>query len=164
MNVAELFLNQDFEAGSFQIGQVRLKAAVQEIDQTEIVELFVDHKGYEQMTFADRLELLKKKPGWIHYARGLSFRIDNGVVKQIKLSAEYLQDSKTSKRDLMDVFGQPDTELVDDICYSGPDYNISAYILVYRKKQIYAFVDPQSGILKELHFGAFDEKIYKAKN
>jgi hypothetical protein len=160
----ELFLTRQFEANSFQIGQVRLNSSIQDIDQTEIVDIFVDHKGYEQMKFAERLELLKKKSGWVHYAAGASFKIDNGAVKQIKLSTKYLQDNKTSKNDLINVFGQPDIELVDDICYSGFDYNIDAYILVYRQKQIYAFVDPKTEILKELHFGTLDEKIYGQKN
>jgi len=160
----ELFLNRKFEANSFQIGQVKLNSSIQDIDQTEIVDIFVDHRGYEQMKFADRLELLKKKSGWVHYAAGASFEIDNGVVKQIKLSTKYLQDNKTSKNDLVNIFGQPDIELIDDICYSGFDYNIDAYILVYRQKQIYAFVEPTTEILKELHFGTLDEKIYGQKN
>jgi len=160
----DLFLNRQFEANSFQVGQVRLNASVTDLDQTEIVDIFVDHKGYENLKFADRQELLKMKSGWVHYAVGASFKIDNGTVRQIKLSTKYLQDSKTSKNDLINVFGQPDIELVDDICYSGFDYNIDAYILVYRQKQIYAFVDPKTEILKELHFGTLDEKIYGQKN
>jgi hypothetical protein len=160
----ELFLNRQFEANSFQIGQVRLNSSIQDIDPTEIVDIFVDHNGYQQMKFADRLELLQKKSGWIHYAAGASFEINKGVVGQIKLSTKFLQDNKTSKKDLVNVFGEPDVELVDDICYSGFDYNIDAYILVYRQKQIYAFVDPKTEILKELHFGTLDEKIYGQKN
>jgi len=160
----ELFLNRQFEAKSFQIGQVRLNSSIQDIDQTEVVDIFVDHYGYEQMKFADRLELLKYKSGWIHYAAGASFEIEKGFVKQIKLSSKFLQDNKTSKNDLINVFGEPDVELVDDICYSGFDYNIDAYILVYRKKQVYAFVEPKTEILKELHFGTLDEKIYGLKS
>lgn len=160
----DLFLNRQFEADSFQVGQVRLNSSVTDIDQTEIVDIYVDHKGYENLKFADRLELLKMKSGWVHYAGGASFKIDNGEVKQIKLSTKYLQDNKTSKKELINIFGQPDIELVDDICYSGLDYNIDAYILVYRQKQIFAFVDPKTEILKELHLGTLDEKIYGQKN
>jgi hypothetical protein len=160
----ELFLNRQFKADSFQIGEVRLNSSIQEIDQTEIIDIFVDQNNYQHLNFADRLELLKKKTGWIQYAAGASFAVDKGFINQIKLSTRFLQDSKTSKKDLINVFGEPDIELVDDICYSGFDYNIDAYILVYREKQIYAFVDPKTEILKELHFGRLDEKIYGQKN
>jgi hypothetical protein len=34
---------------------------------------------------------------------------------------------------------------------------------VYRKKKIYAFLDPNTDTLKELHFGEFDESIYGEK-
>lgn len=160
----ELFLNRKFEANKFHVGQVRLNSSVTYLDQTEIVDIFVDHKGYENLNFSSRLALLKTKSGWVHYAVGASFEIDKGVVRQIKLSTKYLQDNKTSKKDLLNIFGQPDTELVDDICYSALDYNIDAYVLVYRQRQIYAFVDPKTEILKELHLGTLDEKIYGQKN
>jgi hypothetical protein len=159
----KLFLDRQFEANSFQIGQVKLDSPIKDLDYFEIVNIYVDIKGYEQMKFTDRLELLKKNSGWVHYASGASFEIKKGIVKQIKLSTQYLQDNKTKKKDLIEIFGQPDKELVDDICYSGFDYNIDAYVLVYRKKQIYAFIDPKTEILKELHFGNLDEKIYGKK-
>ena len=159
----ELFLNRQFEANSFQIGKIKLNASVADLDYFEIVDVFVDLKGYEHMKFADRLELLKKKDGWVHYASGASFEINKGIIKQIKLSTKYLQDNKTKKKDIIEIFGQPDKELVDDICYSVLDYNIDAYILVYRKKQIYAFVEPETETLIELHFGNLDEKIYGKK-
>jgi len=160
----DIFLNRQFEADSFQIGKVRLNSSVADLDQTEIVDIFVDHIDFENMNFSDRLELLKTKSGWVHYAAGASFEIDKGTIKQIKLSTKYLQDNKTSKKDLISVFGQPDAELVDDICYSALDYNVDAYVLVYRQKQIYALIDPDSEILKELHFGSLDEKRYGKKS
>lgn len=160
----DIFLNRQFEANSFQIGKVQLNSSIADLDRTEIVDIFVDYEGYENLNFSDRLELLKTKLGWVHYAEGASFQIDNGAVRQIKLSTKYLQDNKTSRKELLSVFGQPDIELVDDICYSGLDYNIDAYILVYRQRQIYAFMDPKTEILKELHFGFLDEKIYGKKS
>src|SRR5690554_964579 len=96
----DIFLNRQFEADSFQIGKVRLNSSVADLDQTEIVDIFVDHIDFENMNFSDRLELLKTKSGWVHYAAGASFEIDKGTIKQIKLSTKYLQDNKTSKKDL----------------------------------------------------------------
>ncbi|MBL0331094.1 MAG: hypothetical protein IPP64_17175 [Bacteroidetes bacterium] len=160
----KLFLNRQFEANTFQVGKVRLNSSIRDLDRNEIIDVFVDQKGYENLNFSDRIESLKTTSGWVHYASGASFKIDQGVVRQIKLSTKYLQDNKINKADLLGIFGQPDTELIDDICYSALDYNIDAHILVYRKRQIYAFVDPQTEILKELHFGTLDEKIYGNKN
>jgi len=155
-----IFLNRRFEANSFQVGKVRLNSTIYDLDLTKIVDIYVDHKGYENLNFSTRLELLKNNSGWVHYAAGASFGVENGTISQIKLSTKYLQDNNTTKHELLSIFGQPDIELVDDICYSALDYHIDAYILVYRQKQIYAFVDPETEILKELHFGKLDETIY----
>jgi len=115
------------------------------------------------LRFKDRIELLKKGKGWIHLANGASFKIKKGIIKQLKLSTRYLQDKKTSRVDFLKIFGKPETELVDDFCYSGFDYNIDAYVLVYRQKKIYAFLDPKTDKLNELHFGEFDENLYGKK-
>jgi hypothetical protein len=156
----ELFLNRMFEANSFKVKNVSLGSSVDDIDYYDIVAVYVNKKGYETLRFIDRIELMKKGRGWIHCASGASFEIKKGIVVMIKLSTQYLQDSKTDRKDIIQIFGKPDIELVDDICFSFIDYNIDHYILVFRKKKIYAFVDPKSDKLKELHFGEFDEKAY----
>lgn len=159
----ELFLNRQFEANSFRIGNVGLESSTSDIDYFDITDIYVDKKGYETLRFKDRIELLENGNGWIHCASGASFGIKNGIVKHIKLSTRYLQDNKTDRKSLIEIFGNPDTELVDDLCYSGFDYNIDANVLVFRKKKIYAFLDPKTNKLKELHFGEFDEKVYGKK-
>ena len=159
----ELFLDRQFEANAFKIGKVSLNSSIENIDYMEIVDIYVDKKGYEQLNFSDRIELLKKHKGWIHYASGASFEIKKGIVKQIKLSTRFFQNNKTKKSDIIKIFGKPDKELIDDILYSGFDYNIDAYILVYRKKNIYAFIHPKTEILIELHFGDFNESYYGKK-
>lgn len=159
----ELFLNRQFEAKSFRIGQVGLDSSIDEIDYFDIIDIYVDKKDYEQLRFKDRLELLKKEKGWIHLASGASFEVKKGIIKQVKLSTRFLQDNKTDRKDIIEIFGQPDMELIDDICYSGFDYNIDANVLVFRKNKIYAFLHPKTNKLKELHFGEFDENYYRKK-
>lgn len=159
----ELFLNRQFEANSFRVGQVGLESSVLDIDYLDITDIYVDKKGYENLRFKDRIKLLKNGKGWIHCASGASFEIKKGIVKQIKLSTRYLQDNKTDRKDIVEIFGKPDIELVDDMCYSGIDYNIDANVLVFRKKKIFAFLDPKTDKLKELHFGEFDESTYGKK-
>lgn len=159
----ELFLIRQFEANSFQIGKVKINSSIQDLDVSEIVDIYVDQDGYQNLKLADRLDLLLKKTGWVHYAAGASFKIENGAVKQIKLSTRFLQDKKTTKQEILTVFGQPDIELVDDTNYD-PFNTIDAFVLVYRQKQIYAFVDAKTEILKELRFGVLDEKLYGQKN
>jgi hypothetical protein len=156
----ELFLNRMFEANSFKVKDVSLGSSVDDIDYYDIVAVYVNKKGYETLRFIDRIELMKKGRGWIHCASGASFEIKKGIVIQIKLTTRYLQDNESDRDDLIKIFGEPDIELVDDIFYSGIDYNIDHYVLVYRKKKIYAFIDPITNKLKELHFGEFDEKAY----
>jgi hypothetical protein len=158
----DLFLDRKFDANSFEIGNVKINSSVQDIDTTEITDIFVNYSGYQNLNFTERLKLLKDNSGWIHYATGAAFQIENGIVKQIKLSTLYLLDNNISKSDLINIFGIPDIELVDDICHSVIA-NIDAYILVFRQKKIYAFIDPNTEILKELHFGSLDEKIYSQK-
>jgi hypothetical protein len=159
----DLFLDRQFEANALKIGGVGLESSVDDIDYFDITDIYVNKKDSDQLRFKDRIELLKKGKGWIHLATGASFEIKKGIVKQVKLSTSYLQDKKTNRADFLKIFGQPDTELVDDICYSGIDYNIDANVIVYRKKKIYAFLDPKTDRLKELHFGEFDESIYGKK-
>ena len=159
----ELFLSRQFEVNSFQIGKAKLKASIDSLDNKEIVDIYIDKKGYEQLNFTDRLEMLRSTSGWIHYAGGVAFEINNGIINRVKLSARFLQNNKTSKKEIIQIFGEPDIELVDDILYSGLEYNIDGHVLVYRDKQIYAFIDKQTEILKELHFGTFDEKAYGKK-
>jgi hypothetical protein len=160
---SELNLNSNFKVNSFYVGKINFNSSIQDIDITEIVDIYVDYKGYEKMKFSDRLELLKQNIGWIHYASGAAFAIENGIIKQIKLSKRYIENNNTSKKELIEFFGKPDIELVDDICYSGFDYNIDAYILVFREKNIYAFIDPKTEILKEIRLGILDENIYYPK-
>jgi hypothetical protein len=159
----EMFLNRQFEVNSFQVGNVGLGSSVENIDYYDIIDVYADKKGSEQLRFIDRIELMKKGQGWIHCASGVSFEIKKGIVRQIKLSTRYLQDNKTDRKDLIEIFGKPDIELVDDICYSAIDYNIDANVLVFREKKIYAFLDPKTDKLKELHFGEIDEKVYGKK-
>jgi hypothetical protein len=159
----ELFLDRQFEANTLKIGNVGLESSIDDIDYFDITDIHVDKNGSDQLRFKDRIELLKNNKGWIHLASGASFQIKKGIVKQIKLSTRFLQDKKTKRKDFLKIFGQPDTELVDDICYSGFDYNIDANVLVYRKKKIFAFLDPETDRLKELHFGDFDESFYGKK-
>ena len=159
----ELFLNRQFEANSFKVGHVGLESSISDIDYLDITDIYVDKKQYESLRFKDRIELLENSKGWIHCASGASFRVKKGLVKQIKLSTRYLQDNKTVRNDIIEIFGKPDIELVDDICYSGFDYRIEANVLVFRKKKIYAFLDPKTEKLIELHFGEFDEKAYGTK-
>lgn len=159
----ELFLNRQFEANALEIDGVGLESSVDDIDYYDITDIYVDKKDSDQLRFKDRIGLLKRAKGWIHLATGASFEIKKGKVAQVKLSTRYLQESITSRKDFIEVFGQPDTELVDDICYSGFDYNIDANVLVYRKKKMYIFLDPKTDSLKELHFGDFDESIYGKK-
>jgi len=159
----ELFLDRQFEANSLKIGGVGLESSVDDIDYLDITDIYVDKKNSDQLRFKDRIEFLKKGKGWIHLATGVSFEIKKGIIKQLKLSTRYLQDKKTSRTDFLKIFGQPDTELVDDICYLGLDYTIDASVLVYRKKKTYAFLDPKTDKLKEIHFGEFDESIYSEK-
>lgn len=156
----ELFLNKQFDTHSFRVGQVGLESSVSDIDYLDITDIYVDKKGYENLRFKDRIKLLKKGEGWIHCASDVSFEVKNGIVRQIKLSAQYLKDDKTVRKEIIEILGRPDIELVDDLSYSGIDYNIDANILVFRKKRIYAFLDPKTDKLKELHFGEFDEKVY----
>lgn len=150
----ELFLNRQFEVNSFSVGQVGLESSTSDIDYYDITDIYVDKKQCESLRFKERIELLEKGKGWIHCASGASFGINKGLVKQIKLSTRYLQENKTDRKDLTDIFGKPDIELVDDI---------DAYVLVFRKKKIYAFLDPKTDKLIELHFGEFDEKAYGTK-
>lgn len=155
-----LFLNRQFEANDLKINGLGLGSSVDAIDYLDIIDIYVDQKGANQSRFIDRIELLKAGQGWIHLASGASFEIKKGQVSQIKLSTRYLQANKIHRIDFLKVFGRPDAELVDDICYSGFDYNIDAHVLVYRKKKIYAFLDPTTDRLIELHFGDFDEGLY----
>ena len=159
----EIFLSRQFDANSFQIGKAKLNSSVDNLDNKEIVDIYVDKKGYEQQNFTNRLDLLKEASGWVHYAGGASFQIDHGIISRIKVSGNFLKNNRTSKREIIEIFGRPDIELIDDMLYSGLDYNIDGYVLVYRDKQIYAFVDPKTEILKKLHFGTFDEKSYGIK-
>jgi hypothetical protein len=159
----ELFLDRQFKADTLIIGGVGLESSIDDIDYFDITDIYVDKKGSEQLRFKDRIELLKKGKGWIHLSTGASFEIKKGIIKHVKLSTRFLQDKKTIRKDFLKVFGQPDVELVDDICYSGFDYNIDANVLVYREKKIYAFLDTKTDQLKELHFGEFDESIYGKK-
>ncbi|MCG8698154.1 MAG: hypothetical protein MI922_08875, partial [Bacteroidales bacterium] len=129
----ELFLNRQFEANSFKVGHVGLESSISDIDYLDITDIYVDKKQYESLRFKDRIELLENSKGWIHCASGASFRVKKGLVKQIKLSTRYLQDNKTVRNDIIEIFGKPDIELVDDICYSGFDYRIEANVLVFRK-------------------------------
>ncbi|WP_439185835.1 hypothetical protein [Carboxylicivirga taeanensis] len=159
----KLFLNRRFEVNSFQVGKVGLESSVSDIDYFDITDIYVDKEGSENLRFKDRLDLLEKGKGWIHCASGVSYKVKEGIIKQIKLATQYLQDNKTDRKDIIEIFGKPDIELVDDLCYSGIDYNVDANVLVFRNKKIYAFLDPKTDKLKELHFGEFDEKAYGNK-
>ena len=160
---SELFINNQFEVNSYRVGNVGLGASTSDIDYFDITDVYVDVQGYENMRFKDRIELLNKGKGWVHCASGVSFGIKKGIVKQIKLSGRYLQDNKTDRKSLISSFGIPDAELVDDMSYSEFDYGVDSYVLVYRKRGIYAFLDPRTDKLKELHFGEFNEKFYGKK-
>lgn len=155
----ELFLNRKFEVNSFRIGTIGLGSSIKEIDYFDIVDIYVEKTEYSHLRFKDRLELLTKGNGWIHLASGVSFEVKKGIVNQIKISPRFLQDHKTKKKDIIEIFGKPDYELVERIF----DFNIDSIVLVYNKKKIFAFIDPSTNSLKELHFGEFDANLYERK-
>ena len=156
----EWFLNRNFEVDTFKIDGLGVGSKVDEIDYYEIIDIYVVGKGFNQFKFKDRIEALKKGKGWIHLWTGASFEIKNGEVVRVKLSSSYLQDIRISSKDLIKIFGQQDAKLIEDFIYNIIDHNIDSHILGYRKKRFYAFFDPKTEFLKELHFGDFDESIY----
>lgn len=139
-----------------EIGPVQLGKQYACIDLFEITDVYVRTSSQDifagsSLTFRERLEQLKTFSGFIHLAGGLTCGIENQLITNFRITKNYLEPVATVKREeILQFYGTPDAELVEDDMYGGFNYAIDSYILVYSGKSLNFHVDPNTGLLKEI--------------
>lgn len=91
--------------------------------------------------------------GWIQTENGLSLRIKDQLIVQLKIISEQLGFLKEMKKDeVLLHFGKPDKVITDQ--ESGDIHSVRAFeILIYNDEKVYVFIDRYSFIVREFHFG-----------
>ncbi len=157
----QLTLNQDFNANNVSIDGVQLGSRPKNINYSEIIDIHINNEEYKYLNFENRLKLIEDKNGWIHCAGGISYGINKGVIRQIKLCKPFVENDKCSKQRIIEILGEPDKEMIEDISFASMyDYNIESYIMVYYNRLANLFLESKSLNLKEIWFGEINEKYY----
>ncbi len=151
-----------------EIGLLKIGSRYDLIDIFEITDIYIqdvninsDNSENDNLTIKERLAKLEKLNGWIHLAGGLSCRIQNQLIANLRLTKKYIEPISNFKRDdIIKFHGNPDYELVDDYAHGGFDYAIDNYILVYNNKKLNFYLDPIQENLTEIDTAKLDMKYF----
>ena len=157
----------ELEPVEFAIGNVKLATNYLEIPKDEIVEigLFDKETGKyldngSDFTFNERLGMLKMNNAYIHLAGGLSCRITNEKITQLRIAKKYIGHLTILTKDEIESFnGEAEKELIEDTTW-GLDYSIDCYISIYKNSKLYFYFEPEKLTLREIRIGDVNEEFY----
>ena len=158
-------------SSEFEIGTIKIGKNFNEIPKNEINDIYIINpkiEGYNfessDFTITERLEQLNEFDGFVHLAGGINCKIENQKIMHLRLSRKYIELIKEySMQEVLEYYGQPEYELIDDMAFGGFDYAIENYILVYENKNINFYFDPNTLKLKEINTNILNYKTYTIK-
>jgi hypothetical protein len=155
----EALLDANANLQDFNVSQIRLGSSISEIDLNVVQDIYVE--GHDDEENTKKIVFLQNSFGWVHYRNGVSFMFKKGRVQRIKIASQDLINLGIHKSEVIDNHGLPDKTLVEKADFLVLPNAILSRILVYRTKQLYFFINPQTEKVREIHFGEFDEKSYE---
>lgn len=153
------------------IGPIQLGKQIDCIDFFEINDIYIEDpaiEGYHfdnsNYTIHERITRLRELDGYVHLAGGLSCSVKNQLISSMRISKRYVEAvSHFTREQIVEFHGTPELELVDDYMHSGFDYEVDHYILVYNDKQLNFYIDPSTGMLREIYIGVLDLKYFTVR-
>lgn len=154
-----------------EIGTIRPGKRYDCIDFFEINDIYIEDpavEGYNydnsNLTIRERFARLEQLKGHVHLAGGLACTVENQHISGFRISKKYIEPvTDFSREQILEYHGAPELELIDDYMYSGFDYAIDNYVLVYNAKKLNFYIDPGTGFLREIYTGVLDLKYFSVR-